>query len=94
MSSYFIKPNNNKIAIIGAGIFGASIALKLADNGFSVDLFEKNHDILYGASCGGINKTYNRLTNGSQINAVNDDILNKNDFYYYRKTNDKAFILI
>jgi hypothetical protein len=42
------------IAIIGAGIFGATIAIKLADNGFEVDLIEKENDILQAAS--GINQ--------------------------------------
>lgn len=43
-----------KIAVIGAGIFGSTIAIKLADNGFDVDLYEKEGDILEAAS--GINQ--------------------------------------
>ena len=43
-----------KIAVIGAGLFGATVAIKLADNGFEVDLFEKENDILQAAS--GINQ--------------------------------------
>lgn len=43
-----------KIAVIGAGIFGSTIAIKLADNGFDVDLYEKEKDILQAAS--GINQ--------------------------------------
>ena len=38
-----------KIAIIGAGFFGATIALKLSKK-HTVDLFEKEKDILNGAS--------------------------------------------
>lgn len=38
-----------KIAIIGAGFSGCSIALRLSKNN-KVDLFEKNNDILSGAS--------------------------------------------
>ena len=38
-----------KIAVIGAGIFGATISFKLAEK-YSVDLFEKNDDILKSAS--------------------------------------------
>ena len=34
-----------KIGIIGAGIFGGTIAIKLAENGFDIDLFEKEKDI-------------------------------------------------
>lgn len=43
-----------KIAIIGAGIYGTTVAIKLADNGFEVDIFEKEPDILMAAS--GINQ--------------------------------------
>lgn len=43
-----------KIAVIGAGIFGSTIAIKLADNGFDVDLYEKEGDVLQAAS--GINQ--------------------------------------
>ncbi len=38
-----------KIAIIGAGFFGATAALKLSKY-HDVDLFEKKNDILNGAS--------------------------------------------
>lgn len=38
-----------KVAVIGAGIFGVTSALKL-DNDFDVTLFEKNDDILQNAS--------------------------------------------
>ncbi len=44
---------NKKIAVVGAGIYGITIALKLSQY-FNVDLFEKNEDILTGAS--GINQ--------------------------------------
>lgn len=43
-----------KIAIIGAGIFGSTTAIKLAESGFAVDLYEKELDILQAAS--GINQ--------------------------------------
>lgn len=43
-----------KIAIIGAGIFGTTAALKLKDAGHDVHLFEQYGDILQGAS--GINQ--------------------------------------
>src|SRR3989344_2624833 len=43
-----------KIAVAGAGIFGISAALKLTKNGYKVDLYEKNSDILSAAS--GINQ--------------------------------------
>ncbi len=43
-----------KIAVVGAGIFGVTAAVKLAQAGHAVDLFEKNADILAAAS--GINQ--------------------------------------
>jgi glycine/D-amino acid oxidase-like deaminating enzyme len=43
-----------KIAVIGAGIFGATTAIKLAQAGFAVDLYEREPDILQAAS--GINQ--------------------------------------
>jgi hypothetical protein len=36
----------NKIAIVGAGIFGCSIALELDKEGYEIVLFEKENDIL------------------------------------------------
>lgn len=39
-----------KIAVIGAGIFGITSALFLKDAGVDVEIFEKNDDILTGAS--------------------------------------------
>lgn len=43
-----------RIAVIGAGIFGSTVAVRLAQAGFVVDLFEKESDILQAAS--GINQ--------------------------------------
>lgn len=43
-----------KIAVVGAGIFGITMALKLSRRGHRVDLFEKDRDILRGAS--GVNQ--------------------------------------
>jgi len=43
-----------KIAVVGAGIFGGTVAMKLAEAGFEVDLYEKEGDILQAAS--GINQ--------------------------------------
>ncbi len=43
-----------KIAVVGAGIFGVSAAVKLARAGYEVDLYEKNSEILAAAS--GINQ--------------------------------------
>ncbi|MBI4160655.1 MAG: FAD-binding oxidoreductase [Candidatus Yanofskybacteria bacterium] len=43
-----------RVAVVGGGIFGVTAAIKLAGAGFSVDLFEKEKDILMAAS--GINQ--------------------------------------
>lgn len=43
-----------KIGIIGGGIFGGTAAVKLAESGHQVDLYEKNEDLLCAAS--GINQ--------------------------------------
>jgi glycine/D-amino acid oxidase-like deaminating enzyme len=39
-----------KIAIIGAGIFGSVAAIKLQECGYQVTIFEKQHDLLLGAT--------------------------------------------
>ena len=43
-----------KVAIVGGGIFGVTTAIILSQNGFFVDLFEQDYDILTHAS--GINQ--------------------------------------
>src|SRR3990167_7530101 len=43
-----------KIAVVGGGIFGTTIAIKLAQNGFDTELYEKNGELLSAAS--GINQ--------------------------------------
>lgn len=49
-----ITSSRVRIAVVGGGIFGVTAAVKLARAGFSVDLFEKEKDILQAAS--GINQ--------------------------------------
>lgn len=39
-----------KIAVIGAGVFGLSVALELAKRGYDVSVFDRANDILTGAS--------------------------------------------
>ncbi len=43
-----------RVVVVGGGIFGVTIAVKLAREGYQVDLCERNGDILMGAS--GINQ--------------------------------------
>jgi len=72
-----------KIAVIGGGIFGVTTAIRLAEN-HSVDLFEKNSDILQSAS--GINQY--RLHRGyhyprssdTAFSSIKSEILFKNEF--------------
>jgi hypothetical protein len=47
-----------KIAVIGAGVFGAEISLKLASEGHDVHLFEKELQILKGATAGSQNRLH------------------------------------
>ncbi|MBT4758982.1 MAG: FAD-dependent oxidoreductase [Nitrosomonadales bacterium] len=46
------------VVVIGCGIFGAEIALKLSSMGFVVKVFEANHDILMGASMNNQNRLH------------------------------------
>lgn len=39
-----------KIAVVGGGIFGLTIASVLAEEGFDIDLYEKENDVFKGAS--------------------------------------------
>ncbi len=49
---------NQKIAIIGAGLFGVTIYLMLKKNGFKCTLFDESHDILKGASTNNLNRVH------------------------------------
>jgi len=75
-----IKP---KIAIVGAGIFGCTTAIKLAELGFEVEIFEKNKDIMCGAS--GINQY--RLHRGYHYPRSLDTAINCRDhvFEFYNE---------
>lgn len=72
-----------KIAVVGGGIFGISVAIRLSSN-HEVDLFEKNPDILQAAS--GINQY--RLHQGyhyprsqeTALSAQKSEICFKNEF--------------
>lgn len=50
MHAFHQGDGDKNIAVIGAGFFGAMTALRLAEKGFRVMLFEKSADILTGAS--------------------------------------------
>lgn len=76
-----------KIAVIGAGIYGTTAAIKLADKGYHIDLFEKYDDILSATS--GINQY--RVHRGYHYPRSKDTIIsckeNENSFIkYYNAT--------
>ena len=48
----------NKIAIVGAGIFGCSVALELDKEGYEIVLFEKEADIMLMATKNNHNRRY------------------------------------
>lgn len=50
VKSFRLAMSTKKIAVIGAGIFGCEIALKLCRHGYQVKLFEKSINILSGAT--------------------------------------------
>lgn len=47
-----------KISILGGGIFGISIYLKLKSAGFDCELFEKNNELLCGATTNNLNRIH------------------------------------
>ena len=47
-----------KIAIIGGGLFGITIYIILKKKGYDCTLFEKNNDILKGASTNNLNRVH------------------------------------
>ena len=50
-----------KILVFGAGIFGCCIAYRLSKAGYTVDLYEKNEDVMLGATA----NNHNRLHTGA-----------------------------
>ncbi|HEY4515895.1 MAG TPA: FAD-dependent oxidoreductase [Candidatus Paceibacterota bacterium] len=78
-----------KIAVVGAGIFGSTIAIKLAQNGFEIDLYEKEPDILQAAS--GINQY--RLHRGYHYPRSKETALSsKYSEYSFRKEYGEAVL--
>tara|TARA_B100001029_G_C15048381_1_gene448834 strand:- start:118 stop:1206 length:1089 start_codon:yes stop_codon:yes gene_type:complete len=49
---------NQKIAIIGGGLFGITVYIVLKKNGYDCTLFEKKDDILKGASTNNLNRVH------------------------------------
>lgn len=94
-----------KIAVIGGGIYGVSVAIRLRSKGYNVDLYEKNKDILMAAS--GINqyrlhRGYHyprsddtidscRDTIGEFIDEYKDAIVNHYE-HYYCIAKEKSFV--
>ena len=49
---------NKKIAIIGGGLFGTTLYILLKKKGYNCVLFEKNKDLLLGASTNNLNRVH------------------------------------
>jgi len=80
--SKFIKSKlYGKVAVVGAGIYGITSAIKIATKGYEVDVFEKEEDILLATS--GINQY--RVHRGYHYPRSKDTI-------YSCKDNEKDFI--
>jgi hypothetical protein len=47
-----------KIAVVGCGIFGAMAAIRLAQNGFNVEIFERESGPLFGATLNNHNRLH------------------------------------
>lgn len=45
-----ISPTPGRVAVIGAGVFGVTTAVRLAEDGWQVDLFEAQRKIMNGAT--------------------------------------------
>ena len=58
MNNIPIEPVNGNVAVIGGGIFGCLAALKLAEAGCDVTIFEAGRDILCGASLANQNRLH------------------------------------
>jgi glycine/D-amino acid oxidase-like deaminating enzyme len=50
--------NKRSVAVIGCGVFGSMIAIKLAEIGMNVTVFEKQKDLLSGASYNNQNRLH------------------------------------
>lgn len=70
-----------KVAVVGAGIYGITSAIKLADKGYDVDVYESKEDIL--SSTSGINQY--RIHKGYHYPRSKETILSCRD-------NEKSFI--
>lgn len=66
----------NRIAVIGGGTLGTLTALQLSNLGYSVSIFEKNHEILKGASYFGEAKIHLGYTYGLAGNSTIQSLLN------------------
>ena len=55
---YNMADSNKTVAVVGAGIFGCSVAIALADVGYNVDLLERLPDILMGTSRNNTNRVH------------------------------------
>ena len=81
-----------KIAVIGAGIFGSDIAIKLATNGFNVTLFEKGSQILSGATSNSQNRLHLGLHYPRDLETAKQSVLGFEKFKnHYSETVNSHF---
>ena len=52
------KYNSQRVAVVGGGIFGCLVSIELAGRGFTVNLYERNCDIMSGASLNNQNRLH------------------------------------
>lgn len=87
-----------KVAIVGAGLFGLSIAEKLAKLNVDIDIYEKNRKILLGASGNNLNRIHQGFHYPRSISTIKQCINNYKNFIkkykYFCQTKIKSYYLI
>jgi hypothetical protein len=88
----------NKIAIIGSGIFGLSVAEKLVNLNTKIDIYEKNKEILGGATKNNLNRIHQGFHYPRSKKTINQSIKNYKIFvkkyHQFIKKKLKSYYLI
>ena len=89
---------SKKIAIIGSGIFGLAIAEKLQKLNCQIDIFEKNKNILSGASRNNLNRIHQGFHYPRSISTIRQSSKNYkifvNKYRYFVKNKQISYYLI
>jgi hypothetical protein len=89
---------SKKIAIIGAGIFGLAIAEKLQKLNYQIDIFEKNKNILSGASRNNLNRIHQGFHYPRSMTTINQSSANYKifikKFKFFVKNKQMSYYLI